>query len=126
MRNADFYEVTAQVIPTIFIAVVLELRALLGFTSNRWETAASENVHDPVERKLYGQYATAAYLFLFSAIGFVVSELAALSVVLFGVNGFWPCIAVFVVAVGVAMLTVVAFGAPLWHDALRSKVGNPR
>jgi hypothetical protein len=119
MRHEAFYEICAQVIPTIFIAVVLELRALLGRTASRWEEVVVESPGKQEERRLFGQYATSAVLVLTSAAAFVISELCTLSVVFFGVSGWWPLVAVWPVAIGVVMLTIVAVVAPIWLDEIR-------
>jgi hypothetical protein len=126
MRNASFYEVSAQVIPTVFIAVLIELRALLGSTVLRWETVAHRaGPSQPEARRLFRQYAGSALLVWIAAIGFVVSEVSAMSVVLFGVSGWLPEFAVWTVGSGVVVLTFVAVVAPLWLDEIKLQPTTP-
>ncbi len=115
--NAEFFEISAQVIPTIFIAVVLELRNIVGHTATRWEVAFAEQRE---ERKWYGRYATSAISMIVAASVFVLGELTALSVVFFGTEGPWPAIAAYIVAIGVVLLTLFAVIAPLWFGGLQA------
>jgi hypothetical protein len=110
MWSTDYYSAMAQVLPTLLIAVLIELNLVFDkFEQRAGQTLGSLAV--ALARGVIFPWAAAA------GITILIGELLALAVLFFGLSGWLPWVAGPVSALAAVVMVVLALLLPLWRFA---------
>ncbi len=126
VRNTDYYELIAQVLPALFIAVLIEMR---GVSDLSMRIAAAEEELEFLKDPRPARWITTSVLpsalraysvYVITCSLFALGELAALATVLTGTRGWLPWLAAPTSALSAVSLVVLAVFLPFRHLGYRA------
>src|SRR4051794_35733574 len=120
MGSESFYATAAQVLPTLLIAVIIELvshfresAVILNRIDERLEDPRLNAIHGDAMRRKHKEYDRSVFAYFAGAALFIVAELAAVTVLFIGTKTWISWLAAPLIAVAIIAMCLAAFAAPL-------------